>query len=195
MEILRLHGAEIEAHWRELGELRLEVFRGYPYLYEGTLEYEHDYLKSYWQSPHSRVVLVRDQGKAVGASTGLPLADEQIEFRQPFAHPEDYFYLGESVLLPAYRGRRLGHFFFDEREERARQLGGFRFTCFCAVERGLEEQPADYRPLQPFWTQRGYQHHPELRCRFSWQDVGQCQPSLKELSFWIRPIEPARPGF
>jgi GNAT superfamily N-acetyltransferase len=185
VEILRLHGAEIEAHWQQLASLRIEIFRDYPYLYEGSLEYEHDYLKTYWQSPQSRVVLVFDQGEAVGATTSLPLLDEQPEFRQPFAQPEKYFYLGESVLKPAYRGRRLGHLFFDEREDRARQLG-FEFTCFCAVQRSPEQEPPGTRSLQDFWQKRGYQHHPQLRCRLSWTDVGQTSPSDKELSFWIR---------
>ncbi len=181
-----LHGAEIEAYWRQLGELRLEVFRQYPYLYEGTLDYELDYLKSYWQSPQSRVILVRDAGRAVGASSCLPLAHEQAEIRAPFAHPEPYLYLGESVLLPQYRGLGLGHTFFDLREAHARELGGFAYTCFCAVER--DQPPPDYRSLQPFWLQRGYVHQPQLRCRFSWTDVGQTQASDKEMSFWVRPL-------
>ena len=148
----------------------MAVFREYPYLYEGTLDYERDYLETYWRSPGSRVVLLRDAGRAVGASTCLPLAHEGPEFQAPFVRPEDYFYLGESVLLPEYRGQRWGHLFFDLREARARELGGFRFTCFCAVER---EPRAGHRSLEPFWTGRGYQHHPELRCTFRWRDVGE----------------------
>ena len=186
MEVLRLEGPDIEKHWQELARLRIEVFRDYPYLYEGSLEYERDYLQSYWQSPGSRVVLLRDQGRAVGASTCIPLVDEQAEFREAFADPENYFYLGESVLLPDYRGRGLGHLFFDQREERARQLGGFRFTCFCAVERPPRE---GHRSLEPFWSKRGYRHHPGLRCRFRWQDVGESEPSEKELTFWIRALD------
>ena len=189
MEILRLQGAEIEGHWHELAELRIQVFREYPYLYDGSLDYERNYLQAYWQSPHSRVVLIRDQGQAVGATTSLPLVDEQAEFRQPFQDPENYFYLGESVLKPEYRGRRLGHLFFDEREQRAAELG-FRYTCFCAVERPSLEEPPGYRSLHPFWQQRGYLHHPQLRCQLTWQDLGQSLPSCKELSFWIRECKP-----
>lgn len=185
MEVIRLHGAEVEAHWEELAHLRIEVFRSYPYLYEGTLDYERDYLKTYWQSPRSRVVLVRDGARAVGATTSLPLVDEQREFRDPFERPEDYFYLGESVLLPEYRGRGLGHLFFDEREARARELG-FANTCFCAVERPLALAPTGYRSLEDFWRKRGYVHHPEIACSFTWTDLGESQPTAKRLSFWLR---------
>ncbi len=34
-----------------LGRLRISVFREYPYLYDGTLEYEREYLKTYVRSP------------------------------------------------------------------------------------------------------------------------------------------------
>ena len=184
MEILQLHGPEIEDHWLSLAELRICVFREYPYLYEGTLDYERDYLKTYWNSPDSRVLLLRDAGRTVGASTCLPLAHEGPEFRAPFAQPGDYFYLGESVLLPEYRGQRWGHLFFDLREARARELGGFRFTCFCAVERPFRE---GHRSLESFWAGRGYVHHPELRSTFTWRDVGEPEETPKELSFWLRP--------
>lgn len=185
MEVLKLHGPEIEACFRELAELRLRVFRDYPYLYEGTLEYEREYLSTYWRSPGSRVVLLRDGGQAVGASTCLPLADESADFLQPFPDPTGYFYLGESVLLPEYRGQRWGHLFFDEREARARELGGFHATCFCAVERPARP---GHRSLEPFWKGRGYVHHPELRCMFSWKDVGSSQETEKPMSFWLRPL-------
>lgn len=185
LEILKLHGREIEAHFQELAELRLRVFRDYPYLYEGTLDYEREYLSTYWNSPRSRVILLRDAGQAVGASTCLPLADEGPDFRKPFPDPGGYFYLGESVLLPEYRGQRWGHLFFDEREDRARELGGFQHTCFCAVER--PPQPG-HRSLEPFWSGRGYVHHPELRCTFSWKDVGETEETEKPMSFWIRAL-------
>ena len=124
-------------------------------------------------------------GQAVGASTCLPLADESADFLQPFPDPTGYFYLGESVLLPEYRGQRWGHLFFDEREARARELGGFHATCFCAVERPARP---GHRSLEPFWKGRGYVHHPELRCMFSWKDVGSSQETEKPMSFWLRPL-------
>ena len=56
------------------------------------------------------VVLARAGGDVVGASTGIPLAQDSAEFQAPFPgrgiDPSRVFYCGESVLLPAYRGRR-----------------------------------------------------------------------------------------
>jgi GNAT superfamily N-acetyltransferase len=164
MNIVRVCGAEIESVWKDLAELRIQVFREFPYLYEGTFDYEREYLATYWKS--------------------LPLLDEQAEFRAPFADPEQYFYLGESVLLPQYRGQGLGATFFDERERYARRLG-FSKACFCAVER-TEEPPVGYRPLHEFWTKRGYQRRDDLRTEFSWTDVGANAETAKPMVFWVR---------
>ena len=69
-------------------------------------------------SPDSVFVLALDGDQVVGASTGMPMAEETKEVKTPFlAHGWDagqIFYFGESVLLPAYRGRGVGVRFFED---------------------------------------------------------------------------------
>src|SRR5690606_27718421 len=111
-----LHGEAIRPHLPELGRLRITVFREFPYLYDGDPAYEEAYLATYVNSPCSLVVLLRAEGSIVGATTCLPMADESAEFQAPFlaaGHDlDEIFYLGESVILPAFRGRGAGHEFF-----------------------------------------------------------------------------------
>ena len=42
-----LSGPALEPWLDALGALRIRVFREYPYLYDGTLEYEREYLRTY----------------------------------------------------------------------------------------------------------------------------------------------------
>ncbi|CAM4095752.1 GNAT family acetyltransferase [Pseudomonas reidholzensis] len=194
MEIRLLHGAAIAPYIDDLVRLRLTVFREFPYLYDGTPEYQADYLAAYAASPRSLVVLALDNGEVVGASTGLPLADETDAFQQPFLangrDPARVFYFGESVLLPGYRGQGLGVRFFIERESYAHKLGGFDYCAFCAVERpaGHPRRPADYKPLQGFWRNRGFLHEPSLRTRHAWRDLDQQEQSAKIMSFWLKAL-------
>ena len=51
-----LNGPAALPYMGDLAALRIEVFREFPYLYEGTLEYEQRYLKSY--AEHARSVTV-----------------------------------------------------------------------------------------------------------------------------------------
>jgi GNAT superfamily N-acetyltransferase len=194
MDIRLLHGPAIAPYIDDLARLRIAVFREFPYLYDGSLEYEARYLQAYAQSAESLVVLALDQGRVVGASTGLPLADETADFKRPFVeggwNPERLFYFGESVLLPAYRGRGLGVRFFAEREGYARRLGRFDWCAFCAVERASDHprRPLDYQPLNEFWGRRGFRHHPELHTELSWQDLDEGDESAKPMSFWLKDL-------
>lgn len=186
-----LIGAEILPHIERLAELRIAVFREWPYLYDGSLDYERKYLGRLAASDHGYVVLARDGETVVGASTAMPLIDADPEFQKPFRDagldPEDYFYFGESVLLPEYRGQRAGVRFFEEREAQAHFLA-FPFSCFCAVLRPDDHpaRPKDYRPLDRLWARRGFQRRPELVAKFPWRDLGQSQDTEKVMEFWIR---------
>jgi len=192
--VRRLGGRDLGPWLDAVAALRTQVFRDWPYLYEGDPAYERDYLRAYAQSADSVVVLAFDGDQVVGASTGLPLADDSLEFRKPFLDAgravDEVFYFGESVLLPAWRGRGLGHRFFDEREAHASALGRFRLTAFCAVDRPADDprRPAGHRGNETFWAKRGYQRQPGLTVRLAWRELGEDSPSEKPLTFWTRPL-------
>lgn len=185
-------GDELRAAIPDLARLRREVFRAFPYLYEGDQAYEEEYLRTYAEAPGALVALARDGEKVVGASTAIPLTQETAEVQRPFLHnPEfdvqDILYLGESVLLPEYRGQGLGHKFFDVREAHAEQLG-LAVTTFCAVQRPEDHplRPQPYRTLNAFWQARGYTERPDLTTEMSWQDVGESHETAKPMRFWVR---------
>ncbi|MFV3405635.1 GNAT family acetyltransferase [Pseudomonas sp. NY15463] len=194
MQIRLLHGAAIAPYIDDLARLRLTVFREFPYLYDGDEAYEAEYLSTYARSGRSLVVLALDGEQVVGASTCLPLADESPEFQQPFLaqgrDPATVYYFGESVLLPAYRGRGLGVRFFIERESYAHKLAEFDYCAFCAVERpaGHPRRPEDYKPLHGFWRNRGFLHEPSLRTAYSWRDLDEPEQSPKIMSFWLKAL-------
>lgn len=191
LQILELHGPNLLPHIDGLGRLRIAVFRDYPYLYDGSLEYERDYLQSYLKSPRSLVALVLDQGEVVGATTCMPMIEEGPEFQAAFVKAgydlSTICYFGESILLPPYRGRGLGKEFFLRREAHAQRLGA-RLTTFCAVDRAVDHplRPKDYVPLDGLWAKQGYAKHPELQATFVWKEIGEAAESPKTLTFWLK---------
>lgn len=188
-----LRGAQVGPYLQDVARLRISVFADWPYLYDGDLAYEADYLRHYEQADGAIVAAAFDADRLIGAATGTPLIDHADDFATAFDHSgydlRDIFYCAESVLLPQYRGQGLGHKFFDMREGHARALG-YRYCAFCAVVR-----PADhfarlegYRPLDAFWRGRGYAPLPGVLAQFSWRDLGDQVETLKPLQFWLRAL-------
>lgn len=195
MHITLLSGSAIEPVIPDLAQLRITVFREFPYLYDGDLAYEAQYLQTYVRSAGSLCVLARDdRGQVVGASTALPLADETEEFQRPFLtaglDPAKVFYFAESVVLSAWRGVGLGVRFFAEREAHARALGGFGWCAFCAVQRPLDHprRPVDFQPLDGFWAKRGFVPQAHLHTTYHWRDLDESEESAKPMSFWLKEL-------
>lgn len=192
LHIKRLSGDALVAYIPELARLRIEVFRDFPYLYDGDTDYEKKYLQTYIDCQDSVIVLAFDGDKIMGASTAIPMKYETDEVKKPFVEQgydaDAIFYCGESVLNKTYRGRGLGVRFFEEREAHAEALGGFEHICFCCVERPADHplRPADYVPLDKFWNKRGYVKHPELTTTYTWKDLNEAGESAKPMTFWLK---------
>lgn len=195
VEILR--ASEISGKLADLARLRIEVFAEWPYLYAGTLEYEEQYLAEFARAPSSVLVVVEDAGCVVGASSATALADEAPAIRRPFTERKlaegEWFYLAESVLKREYRGRGLGHQFFDAREALGREQGFTKFA-FCTVLRAPEDprRPIGHFDLDPFWRQRGY-GPTELLAELAWREHGEADETRKSLRFWVKGELECRP--
>ena len=191
IRVERLTGRALAEALGDVARLRIEVFRAWPYLYDGDAAYEEAYLQTYRDSEDAILVGAFDADRLVGASTGTPMADHAEDFAAAFADQDvplsDIFYCAESVLLPDYRGQGIGHAFFDAREEHARALG-HRYSAFCGVQRPKDHplRPDDYQPLDPFWRKRGYAPLEGAVARFAWKDIDQAQETDHPLQFWMR---------
>ncbi|UWQ94591.1 GNAT family N-acetyltransferase [Rhodobacteraceae bacterium M385] len=189
LRVVALTGAALTAALPDLARLRIEVFRAFPYLYQGDEAYEAHYLRSYQDTPGAILMAAMDGARIIGAATGMPLVAhaDAAQLSGPVPDVETIFYCAESVLLPAYRGQGIGHRFFDLREAHARALG-HAHSAFCAVIRPADHpaRPVGYSPLDPFWKARGYAPLPGVTAQFHWTDVGDTDETPKSLQFWMK---------
>jgi GNAT superfamily N-acetyltransferase len=189
-----LSGPSFAAALDDLARLRISVFRDWPYLYDGSMAYEQTYLDKFAATAGSVIVAARDGATIVGCATAAPLLGHEPEFAEPFLkagyNPTQIFYFGESVLLPAYRGRGIGHAFFDHREAAAKRAPAVTHTAFCGVIRPPDHtaRPANYVPLDAFWAKRGYAKIDGLVANYAWTDVGEPEKTSKPMQFWMRTL-------
>ena len=194
VRVERLAGQALALGLPALARLRIAVFRDWPYLYDGSLDHEQTYLAKLAAAPGAVIVAACDGEEIIGCATAAPLAEVEGEFSaQLSAKGYDIatiLYCGESVLLPAYRGQGLGHAFFDQREAHGRRLGGLTRSTFCAVVRPNDHplRPADYVPLDAFWSKRGYAKVDGLVGSFAWKDIDQPDETAKPMQYWMKEL-------
>ncbi|MCB1739878.1 MAG: GNAT family N-acetyltransferase [Gammaproteobacteria bacterium] len=194
LTVRRLQDDALRSALPALAQLRIRVFSEYPYLYDGDLDYESRYIERFAAAAGALIVAVFDGPRLVGAATAAPLATQLAEIVEPWHAGdlpiEQVCYLGESVLLAEYRGRGVGHLFFDLREQHARGLPEMRWTSFCAVERAANDprRPADHRPLDGFWSRRGYRPLAGVRASLDWREIGDRDETPHSLRLWLRAL-------
>jgi len=192
--IQTVRGEHILSWIDSLARLRIEVFREFPYLYDGDNDYERAYVSTYAKCTDSVFVLARDGDEVIGVSTAVPLIAESPSIQQPFIKANipvnSVFYFGESVLKKSYRGQGLGKAFMRERETAAKQHHGIQWAAFCAVIRpdNHPKRPPDHRPLDPFWKNCGFLPQPEMQTLFHWKELSEPTESPKPMQFWLKPL-------
>lgn len=190
-------GQAMRPYLPALARLRVQIFRDWPYLYDGSPDYEAVYRGSFAQCARAGLVVAFDGEDVVGCATCLPLTDEGAGVQAPFLargwDARRFFYFGESVLLPAYRGQGIGVAFFEQREAHARALSKCDYATFCAVQRPADHplRPPGAVPLDAFWRKRGYTPYPDLACTMRWKQVDTPDKVENRLSFWLKPLHGA----
>lgn len=193
LSIAPVTGARLAEVIPALARLRIAVFRDFPYLYDGDAAYEAEYLADFAAAEDAVIVVARDGDDIVGAATAAPLAAQDDAWKRPLAAAgfdiARTFYFGESVLLDSYRGRGVGHAFFDLREAQARGCGATH-AAFCSVIRAADhpERPTSHRPLDAFWRGRGYAPVPGVTTTFDWKTVGSAAEETHRLQYWTRAL-------
>ena len=194
LDVRPLAGPAFDAASPALADLRIKVFRAWPYLYDGDLEYEAGYLARFRHADRAFLAAAFDGDTIIGAATAAPMAGEAAEFRGPFERAgfdvSKIFYFAESLLLPAYRGQGAGVKFFQAREAHARSFGSYSHAVFCGVVRAGDHpmKPADYIPLDAFWRRRGFDKLDGMTTVYSWKDVGASEETEKPMQFWMKQL-------
>jgi GNAT superfamily N-acetyltransferase len=175
------------------------VFKEYPYLYEGSLDYEKSYTASYATDEHALLAVAFDDEKIVGISTGIPLnsnalivKDLKRKFIDAGVDPSTYYYYGEVIILPEYRGQGLTTKLYHIKEVKA-QNWGYTAACILTVKRPDNHplKPAGYRSPDRLWEHLGFRKDPSFEVSYHWETIIDAHGTHKDMEnpmeFWRKP--------
>jgi GNAT superfamily N-acetyltransferase len=189
-----LAGTAIADARDEVATLRLEIFREYPYLYQGRREDELTYLCTYFEAPDACVILAYDGDAVIGAVAGIPLIHEDAQMLDAFAEtafsPDEAYYVGELLFRPAYRNGGLGQKLLARLESHLRSLGRYSTLTCATLERPDDHplRPRDYIPITRFLAHTGFDRLSGVTTSFTWREIdGVKRDHL--MQFWSKPID------
>lgn len=188
-----LTGTAIADLLDDVATLRLNIFREYPYLYQGRREDELDYLRTYVEAPDACAILAYDGKAVVGAATGMPLIHEDARMLEAFAGTpfplNELYYIGELLFRPDYRNRGLGQKLLARLENHIRSLGSYRGLACATVERPDAHplRPRDYIPITRFLSRTGFVRLPGVRTHFVWRETDGVKRD-HPMQFWIKEL-------
>ena len=189
-----LKDIQISQYIEAIAQLRIDIFKEYPYLYDGYMEYETRYLKKFIDTPDSIIVILKDNGRIVGAITGLPLKYEDDIIKKPWLDQnksmKDVYYFSEILIYPEYRGRGLGKQLFQAAEATAKDFKMYDCFTLATIIRTDRHpsKPANYQNLENFWIRNGYHKDETLICNIPWKEINETEESSKPLVFWVKMI-------
>jgi hypothetical protein len=182
-----------------LSKLRIDAFKEYPYLYDGEFEYEKNYVHGYVTNKMGMIAIAKVDGNLAGVSTGIPLiseseivSDAQKVFSQNNINIEDYYYYGEIIILPQFRGRGITTMLYSAQDNLVRQWG-FKHVCILTVVRENDHplKPNNYKSPDDIWKRLGFFKN-NLTTNYHWPTI-QADKSVIDtkntLEFWIKPLQ------
>jgi GNAT superfamily N-acetyltransferase len=176
-----------------IAKLRIDIFKEFPYLYDGDLHYEQNYLKKFSHAKDAIAVILKADDEVVGVVTGLPLRYEEDAMQRPWKETnfniDTIYYFSEILLYADYRNQGLGKELLNTAQEWIESARKYNFFTLATVDRDRSLAPDGYQPSNNFWIDHGYNKLNDIVSHISWRDIHKDQEDAKPMLFWIKKIQ------
>ncbi len=181
-----------------IAQQRVEFYKGYPYLYDGTLEGQRQELTWYFSVPGVVAAVTYFGDVPVAYASGTPLTPYMQRHFAEFAHvcksndidPNEHFHIVDVVVLPEYRGHNLVRRMFEKLESYAQDLGFASISLSSESHEHHPLKPKNYRNTDSMWQKLGYTKT-DMFIHFSWETIQLSGPSKMEkhaMSYWMKQL-------
>lgn len=193
-----LTGKDVQKYIVLLSRLRVNNFKEYPYLYEGSVEYEKQCMQGYISCPRCVFTIAKVDGKIAGVLTGIPLvSDSSIGteaekiFKLNNLNPSEYYYYGEIFVLKKFRNLAVVASLFTAQNSKAKDLG-YKYAVMLTVVRQENHplKPKKYKSLDQLWARAGFSKM-DLTINCRWPTIrpdGSIEDINNLLEFWMKKL-------
>lgn len=155
MKILQLQEKNVLPYLHYVAEFRLRYFKEFPYLYDGRMEDELNYLNKFVENPKSLITLaLDDHDNVIGIATSWNLSCTQDMNDLPCR--DDYYYLGEFIIDKEYRRSGITARFMEIHENFAQKLNYKFCSLMTVIRRDHPLTPPNYVPIDCICRKYGY---------------------------------------
>ena len=184
-------GIQIKPHIETIAQMRIKYFREFPYMYEGSMDYERTYLDGFSKEKDSLLVMAYDGDNLCGFVTGMPLETEAsiLESLDTATDLETNYYLSEFIVEELYRGKGLSRLLDEAIENKALSLGYSGFSILTVKRADIDpRRPEMYRGTDAVWEKLGF-IKTETSILFSWPTIlenGSVEDIENLMDFWLK---------
>jgi len=185
-----LKGSQIKSIEKSFADLRITIFREYPYLYEGDLSTEKHYFDMF--GDNTICITAKDGAAIIGISIGTPLQEVLKRFLEPLTEAhinvKRMFYLADLLVLKSYRGQRIGHALYELFEKEVQKTGQFSTIIVREISKSPDDpkKPSDYHSLDFFWNKRGFKKIDGISQQDKWKAIGDEDISLHTMIYQVK---------
>lgn len=144
-ELKLLTGQDIKPVIGFVAQKRLDTFCEYPYLYEGTMEYERAYLENFSiPENNAAIAMAYYNQKAIGFVTAIPLIHAEIvqeslpSLENEGINTKKCFYISEGIVDQEHRKQKIALRLYGLIKKYAHEKG---FTIESVLNESHEEHP------------------------------------------------------
>jgi GNAT superfamily N-acetyltransferase len=188
-----LKGSQIQDYLEQIAQLRLTIFKEYPYLYDGGLKDELVYLQHYTNHAEATAIITSCGNELAGAVTAIPLQYESEEITSPLAsmqYPvECTIYIGELLFYPDYRNKGLGTRLLSGIEQHFHSQKNYEYLTSATVNRAEDHlcRPEGYVPIERFLQRNQFAKMPGVTTHITWKEIDGVHRD-HEMQFWIKAL-------
>ncbi len=207
VELQIFFAGDAAPHTQTVVDFRLTYFREFPYLYEGNEQDEINYANSLIRHDDGFISIYLEKNKQevinifnpIGIFTGTPLSQMLKHFHgldTYFQAEHDitkYYYFGELIIQPNYRGHGLAKHMLKTLCNEIRQRG-YHYATLLTVDReeNHPQQPINYQGSNDIlWQKLGFQRT-NTKIKLAWQTYINDDESCSldnTLSFWVKKLD------